>query len=91
MNKPEAHSLLNAAKHGLPVDAADITLALWLTGDLGSDVQGGDDCACYGVACDVHPACARYHAIETDPEAERIGRCEGKSLYIPINQLKGQA
>lgn len=45
-----------------------------------------DGRACYGINCEAHKTCARYHAIETDPEAERIGRCEGKSLYIPIKE-----
>ena len=35
MNKPEAHALLNAAASGLDVPDADITRALFVTGDLG--------------------------------------------------------
>lgn len=41
---------------------------------------------CFGINCPEHPKCQRYHDVATQEDRERIGRCEGKSLYIPIKE-----
>ena len=46
-----------------------------------------DDPACFGVACQKHAECARYHAIETAP-AVTIDSCQRRNTWPMFIQRK---
>lgn len=51
----------------------------------------GDDPACFGVLCERHSRCARYHAVN-GPTDRRIGTCDITRTVWPLFvAIKGDA
>lgn len=48
---------------------------------------------CFGVMCERHHACARYHAKDgVFHDIVRIGFCDDeRSMFIPLVPIKGEA
>lgn len=50
--------------------------------------------ACFGVLCERHAQCSRYHAVNGAPASlPRIGHCEPdehspRPLFVPIKELQ---
>jgi hypothetical protein len=42
--------------------------------------------ACHGIGCQQHTLCARYHAVEIEPDRERMPSCNGGQQFILMGQ-----
>jgi hypothetical protein len=41
--------------------------------------------ACHGIGCTQHALCARYQAVEIEPERERMASCDGGAKFVPLS------
>ena len=40
--------------------------------------------SCFGIGCNQHTLCARYHAVETHPEMPRMDSCESGDKFVVL-------
>lgn len=38
--------------------------------------------SCFGIGCNQHTLCARYHAVETAPDLPRMDSCEAGDKFV---------
>lgn len=38
--------------------------------------------SCFGIGCSQHTLCARYHAVEIEPERARMDSCDAGGKFV---------